>query len=234
MSRMFKYCSFFIMLVIIGSVSAAGRPIFNKIVYQMAEQGWVITHNAEVSVTVDAAMPASKTAAVYQEILSALNKLVPPSRWYITNIQRNQNQAGLEQLHLTAMARVPQSVTNDLREKLNALNKSGIKYQLSNVDASPDLTTIEATKARLRLRLLQQVNRQLAMINKLYPGQHYFIHLVSFVPMSFANRQANRINLHTMVMPQTPQVGNKLQVNAIVVFAARSQNTVTATVRKKA
>jgi len=151
-------------------------PELNKVTYELTAEDWAKTNTATVSVGVDAVFDENKLEQVRTDILQKLNQLTPGAQWHITTFSRNQDQSGLERLQVQAQARVNNTALGDLRQQAKSLSKPGQTFTILNIDYSPSLAEIEATRLELHKQIYNQAKAELAQLNQLYPNQKYYLH----------------------------------------------------------
>jgi len=206
------------------------NPPLNQVMFQVNAEQWVTTANPKVVVAVNAATTEDNLSSVYGSIKQKLQKVGSDVQWRISTFQRSQDKSGLEQIYVTAEARLPEAQLNKLREQLKSISKAGETYTVAGIDYSPTLIERQAALAELRTNLYNQIKTELAKLNAVYPNQKYVVHTVEFMenndappvpgPVMFMAKQANMANADRNAGPTLP-VSNNLQLSARVVLAAQ-------------
>lgn len=203
--------------------------VLNTIELSVVAEEWASSDTAQVIVGVDANLDAAGMDKLQTDVLASLQQMVASNEWRVTQFYRNQDQSGLEKVHVEAQARLPNTQLNNLRGKAEALSKPGIKYQLVDVQYTPSLSDKEALEERLRLKLYTRVKQELDQINKIYPKQNYYVHKIYFgkngaVPTT-RYKTAGSSEAPMMAAAPAPagdnfSVGGKTVLTAWVVLAA--------------
>lgn len=141
---------------------------------------WLTSSTANVTVVGHALLTQEQLANAQKNILQALQKISADGTWHIVQMQRSQSQANLEQLEVTAEARLLNSAITDLRSKAKAVSKQGETYEIGDIDYSPTDAEINTAQADLRAQIYQAAKAELQRISQLYPEQQYYLFSVNF------------------------------------------------------
>ncbi len=228
--------SLWLLLVFVGTSAHANvvwppqPPVLNQVSFQVSAEQWVTTKAPKVIIAVNAALSEEKLASAYGSISQKLQKIASVTPWQITTFERNQDKSGLEQLSVTAEARLMEGGLANLRSRLKEMSKPGETYSLSSIDYTPTLLESEAARTALRADIYRQIKNELAGLNAIYVNQKYVVHNIYFNedlgispirPMAFAaNASSKQLNTN---VPLT--VTNRLQLNARVELAAVMPST---------
>lgn len=200
-------------------------PVINQVSFDVTAEQWVSTKTAKVILAVNAGLTDEKLANAYGDITRKLQKLIGDAQWHITTFERSTDKSGLEQLYVTAEARLPESVLSGLKEKLKAISKAGETYTIASVDYTPTLAEYEAAESALRTQLYNQIKNELAQLNATYPNQKYNVHSITFM-QGDALPVPGPMMMATMNKQAAPSAGssgvavsNSLQLKARVVLA---------------
>src|SRR3546814_302551 len=99
-------------MITVAALAALGRPALadsdfkDRIVLELATEGWVKTQTAEVIVAVNATISQEQAAGVRADILKTLQTLAPKADWRITTFNRNADRSGLDRWYVQAQARI--------------------------------------------------------------------------------------------------------------------------------
>lgn len=213
-------------LAFISVTGYAAKPAdLNSIVYQLHTQRWVMTDKANVVIAVDATAKDQDLPNVQQhQIMQKLNQLGSHQKWDVVTFDRNQDQSGLEKLHMVVSARLPESQLNNFRDRVQSLSKAGEKFQLQTINFEPSLIDVEKTREQLRQEIYEQVKQELAQLNKTYPAQHYFLHNINFVQQPIYRMAGNAFIKTNVPSPSDISVKREMTVNAVVVLASKIKN----------
>ncbi|VVC76086.1 hypothetical protein AQUSIP_13910 [Aquicella siphonis] len=200
-------------------------PLLNKVTLQLQSEKWITTQTALVYVGVNAAVTDQGIGNVQANVLGKLKQLSDKAEWHVLSFYRQQDQSGLENIRMTAQARLPQSELSGLRNKAKAISKPGETYTIDNVQFVPSDEEIQQANTLLRNDLYMQAKSEIDALNKIYPNQKYYLYSIDFTgyPPSPAPMAMNAMVMEkTMASaPAAPvPVGNKARLTATVVIAS--------------
>ncbi|HHT0594866.1 TPA: hypothetical protein ACTXXA_003672 [Legionella anisa] len=201
--------------------------VLDKIDFQLSAKQWVTTQTALLGVNINVTLTSADLVKARADIMERLNKIAK-GEWHLIEFDRSQDSSGLEKLYVQAQARVSQEVLTDIYKNTKDVSLPGAKYEISSVDFKPSFDETQAVLAQIRQRLYEQVNDELARINKAYPGQNYSVSNLVFVegtnPPPPRPYQAKTMN--TMMVGEAAAaapaltVSNELILTAIVGVAS--------------
>jgi hypothetical protein len=210
------FLSFFISLNALAENSF--EPLLNTIDLEFSAEQWVTTQSALVTVGVNATVSGGGLEKAQSNIMTKLAQISNKGEWHITVFNRSLNQSGLEQVQISAQARIPSSDLSGLRDRAKAVTKPGETYTLDNIEFTPSETELRDATTNLRSLIYQQAKNELASLTKFYPDQHYFIHRIDFTSKSIPQP------MNAMYMKSSGSnnisVGNKLVLTATAILAA--------------
>jgi len=151
----------------------------STVTLQLQDEQWVTTNTAEVIVGIDATLDKLGLLQAREEVLKNLTQLAKTD-WHLTEFSQMPNESGLEQLHISAQARIPEASLAGLRDQAKALSKPGLTFRILAINFVPSLTEIENAKALLRTAFYIAAQDEVARLNKAYPKQTYTIHSINF------------------------------------------------------
>ncbi len=207
----------------------SNRPRLNRIILQLQAQQWVQTKTAKVIVAINATLNKTQLAQAHQHIMQKLQQIDNKAQWHITNYQRSQGQSGLEQVNVTAQARIAEATLPGLRGKAKQASKPGFTLKIQSIEFTPSMADIAKVRKALRMKLYQQAKAEIAELNKIYPQQDFQIHLINFGGINITTPKP-KYRSRTMVAAVMPtpapqlQVGNKLIEHAVVVIASQFED----------
>lgn len=215
-------CLFFLLLTVCAFADTPYTPpLLNSITLQLTADTWVTTNTAKVTVMIYANLNQQQLTNAQQAMQDSLQEIAKTD-WHITNINRIETQAKLEQLTVTAEARLPVDMLGDLREKAKVISKEGENFQIQDIAYKPSNAEYEAAKTELRTEIYKQAKAELASINKLYPEERFTLHAVNFVPMEIIGAQrAMPMLVATAKNVQTVNVNDHLTMTAVVILAVK-------------
>ena len=208
----------------------APYPRLNKIQFQVVAEQWVETETAKVIVSVDANVGQEALDKLQSDVVSNLNKL-SKSSWRMTQYRRNQDQSGLEKVHIELEARLPEAQLATLRSRAKSLSKPGIKYRVMNISYSPSVADTEAARETLRENLYKEIGAEIKELKSIYADQAYYVHSIQFVsdgmpiPMPASDRAekygAMAVSMRASGARSQPNaVSRKLTMAAVVELAS--------------
>lgn len=199
-------------------------PPVNTVSLQLQAQQWVQAKTAKVSVEVNAALNNEKLSNVYSNIRQNLNRLAPQADWHITQFNRSQDNTGLEKVTVEAEVRLPQNALTNIRDQAKAISQPGATYTINDIAFSPSFTEIQAAKSALRVQIYQQALNEVNQLNKIYVGEHFYLHQLNFVEPWVFNPQPLVKTTALLAMPaddNSLSVGKEVTITANATFAAQ-------------
>lgn len=201
--------------------------VLDKIDFQLSAKQWVTTQTALLGVNINVTLSNADLVKARADIMVRLNNIAKGD-WHLLEFDRSQDSSGLEKLFVQAQARVDQEVLTDIYKNAKTVSLPGAQYEIASVDFKPSFDETQAVLTKIRERLYQQVNDELARINKAYPTQNYSVTNIVFVDGSTPPQprpyQAKEMN--TMMAAAVPAsapaltVSNELILTAIVEVAS--------------
>ncbi|KTD57409.1 hypothetical protein [Legionella shakespearei] len=218
-------------LMVLSPFALAGdvvpQLVLDKVVFQVSAKEWVTTQTALLNVTINVTLNNADLVRARADIMNSLNK-VAKGDWHLLQFDRSQDSSGLEKLYVQAQARVDQGALTDIYQNAKSVSMPGANYEISGVEFKPSLEETQLVKAKVREKLYQQVNDELARMNKAYPSQHYSVSNLVFVegdnvvqPRAYEAKQMNAMVMAAAPAPLT--VSNELVMTAMVEAASNRQ-----------
>lgn len=199
--------------------------VLDKISFQVASRQWVSTQTALLQVSVNVTLNHADLVKARADIMDSLAKIAQ-GEWHLLEFDRSQDSSGLEKLTVVAQARVDQAKLTDVYRNAKTVSMPGAKYDVSAIEFKPSLEETQAVRSKIRETLYQQVNDELARMNKAYPGQHYSVSHLAFVegeiPQQPKAYQAKELNAMVLAGSSAPAltVSNELLMTAFVEAAS--------------
>lgn len=198
--------------------------VLDKVLFQVTAKQWVTTQTALLSININATLNNADLVKARADIMTRLNKIAKGD-WHLLAFDRSQDSSGLEKLFVQAQARVEQSSLTDIYQNAKAVSMPGAQYEVSDVEFKPSLEETQLVRAAVREKLYQQVNDEIARMNKAYPTQSYSVSNLVFVdgnnPQPPVAYQAKTINTMAMAAAPAPiTVSNELVLTAMVEAAS--------------
>jgi hypothetical protein len=198
-------------------------------VFQTSAKQWVTTQTALLNVTINVTLNNADLVKARAQIMDSLNKIAQGD-WHLLEFNRSQDSSGLEKLAVQAQVRVNQSFLTDIYKNAKSVSQPGAQYTINGVEFKPDLDEIQSVRASIRKQLYQQVNDEMAQMNKAYPTQNYSISHLVFVegdnPQPPGPFQAKAMNMMMAAAPAPAplSVSNELVVTAVVEAASNRKS----------
>lgn len=203
--------------------------ILDKVLFQVSAKQWVTTQSALLRVHVNVTLSNADLVKARSDIMERLKKIAAGD-WHLIAFERSQDSSGLEKLYVQAQARVPQTALTDVYQNAKSVSIPGAQYEVANIEFKPSLEETQAVLAKVREQLYQQVNDEVARLNKVYPTQNYSVNHLVFVsgntPVAQTTRAYQAKEMNTMVMsagavPSSDiAVSNELMLTAVVEAAS--------------
>lgn len=200
--------------------------ILNKINFQVSAKQWVTTQSALLNVSINMTMSNADLVAARADMMQQLNKIAKGD-WHLVEFDRSRDSSGLEKLYVQAQARINQEALTDIYKNANSVSVAGAKYEISAVDFKPSFEETQVVLAKVREQLYQQVNDEIARINKAYPTQNFTVSNLVFVegnnpspPRPYQAKEMNAMVTETAVPAPVLAVSNELILTALVEAAA--------------
>ena len=184
MSRYFKKTLSLLMLFLIFffqiSLAADNDQNLSQVILNLNADKWIVSQTANVQISVYALLTESQLASAQENILNTLKNFSSEGDWHIVQMQRSKNQANLEQLEVTAEARLPNNQINNLRQKARASSKQGETYEVKDIDYSPSPEEIATAQFELRQKIYQSARDEVNSINQVFPNQRFSLFSINF------------------------------------------------------
>lgn len=200
-------------------------PEPDQVVLELNTEEWAETETATVRIGIDAAFQGNQTGTVRDEVLKALAKTSPETKWHLTRFDQVADSSGLERWRVSAEARMGEAKLGGLRQRAEQASRPGLKVSVAAIDFTPTLAEREAQYGKLRIRIYEQVKDEVANLNKLYPDRKYRVRRLEIgngtaQPM-FRAQETNMARASQAPMAgDAMSVSEKLRVRASVVLAA--------------
>lgn len=207
------------------AVDVPPQLILDKINFQMATKQWVTTQTALLTVNINVSLNNADLVKARSDVMNSLNKIAK-GEWHLVQFDRSQDSSGLEKLYVQAQSRVEQGALTDIYKNAKSVSMPGAQYDIGSVEFKPSLEETQAVRAAIREKLYQQVNEEIARINKAYPLQSYSVSNLVFVegdmpPMQPRAYQAKTMNAMVVSDGAAPlAVSNELVITALVEAAS--------------
>lgn len=199
--------------------------ILDKINFQIASKEWVTTQTALLTVNINVSLNNADLVKARAEVMNSLNK-VAKGEWHLVQFDRSQDSSGLEKLYVQAQARINQADLTDIYKQAKSVSMPGAQYDIGSVEFKPSLEETQTVRAAIREKLYQQVNEEIARMNKAYPLQSYSVSNLVFVegdnpPVQPRAYEAKTMNAMALAASAPSlAVSNELVITALVEAAS--------------
>lgn len=161
------------------AVEVQPKLVLDKVNFQLSAKQWVTTQSALLHVTINVTLNKADLVKARADIMDKLQKIAK-GEWHLTRFDRSQDNSGLERLYVQAQARINQGELTDIYQNAKSASAPGARYDISGVEFKPSLEEIQQVRTKIREQLYQQVNDEIARLNKAYPEQHYSVKQLEF------------------------------------------------------
>ena len=128
-------------------------------------------------------LPALTEPKLKESLRELMRNFIPVADWQFAGMTRSSHASGLEQVTLSASARVPESENYALDRRREAASTDGLRINSTSTDTSPSKTQMDATYSSLRLELISMAQTEMTAINAALGGG-YRISKLNFDPLS--------------------------------------------------
>lgn len=203
----------------------------DRVILDLATEGWVNTKTARVMVGVEAAMNGNAAGTMRDAMTKAVGELAK-SDWRLTSMNRSQDQTGMERWSAVYEARLNEADLNGLNEKTKKASKPGMQLMVHNIDFTPTLEETQNTQNQLRVQIYKMANEQLTALNTSLQGRAYRIAMIDFIgdeavaPRAYMAKNARAMTMAAqadsmeMAGAAPMERSEKLTLRAKVVLAA--------------
>lgn len=198
------------------------NPPLDDVSFQLSARDWVSTQSALVQININATLSNTDMVKARDEMMRNLSKIASAD-WHLTQFERSQDSSGLEKLNVLAEARVPQTNLADIYAHAKAVSHPGVNFTVASIEFKPSLEELQMAKTKLRARLYQDVQDELARLNKVYTEQHYSLHHLWFVegdlPMPLMDarmKSSTNVMLASVAASSPVSVSNELKMSVMV------------------
>ncbi len=202
--------------------------ILDKVFFQVSAKQWVTTQSALLGVNISVTLANADLVKARSDIMERLNKIAKGD-WHLLAFDRSQDSSGLEKLDVQAQARVDQTALTAIYQNAKSVSMPGAKYEVASVEFKPSLEETQVVLAKVRDQLYQQVNDEIARMNKAYPTQNYSVSNLVFVsgdnppvqtPRAYQAKEMNGIVMMAGAVAPALTVSNELTLTAMVEAAS--------------
>ena len=215
------------LLILSGAVMA--KPMtknkLNHVIFKVSQQEWVKTELPKVKITIDAAASEEDLANVRGQIMSNLSKIAGAT-WHITKFMPRQDNTGLKRLTVMAEGRLTQKDLVNIYKKAQNVSKPGSNYKITSISFTPSDSSLEAAKLKIRGLIYQQVEQEVASLNKQFPKQNYSVFKIDFLGLQNSSMpvraygQNKPYNINTTSFISEVIVNNLVKLTAVVDLAS--------------
>jgi len=137
------------------------QPVQDTIQFVLSAEETVTNDTVKVVASIVALVTHDMTEQKLKDSIRQLTQRFIKAEWNFSNMTRSNHAAGLEQITLTATARVPESENYGLdRRRVEASVIEGMTIASHNTDTSPTTAQIEQAQSKLRLTILRKAEAE--------------------------------------------------------------------------
>lgn len=201
-------------------------PRLNTIQFVLSAQKWVSTKTAKVTMVADANLQQDALEQLQPEVLTTLKKIAPDAHWRVTGYQRNQDQSGLESVHITVQARLMETSLARIRQQAKEKSKPGLKYRVQSIQYTPSEGDVEQVRNDLRQQLYAKIQQEISGLGKIYQEQTFYVHRIDFADGDVAPKIRYQKASQPTAMglaaqgPSPMNVSDQMKMTASVVVAS--------------
>jgi hypothetical protein len=202
------------------------ESLLNRVSLQLHTEQWLTTKTALVDVGINAAVTDQGIEKIQANAMQKLNQLSDKGEWHILYLNRQLDKSGLESIQIGAQARLPQDELSNLRNKAKTLSRPGETFTVDNVQFTPSEDEVKQANIAMRNNLYLQAKAEIDTLNKLYPDQKFYLHQIMFntqlpmAPMPMMNNAMSMERPSLKAIPMPLPIGNKAELQAMVVIAS--------------
>jgi hypothetical protein len=201
--------------------------VLDKVLFQVSAKQWVTTQSALLGVNINVTLSNADLVKARGDIMERLNKIAKGD-WHLLSFDRSQDSSGLEKLDVQAQVRVDQTALTDIYQNAKSVSVPGAKYEVSSVEFKPSLEETQVVLAKVREQLYQQVNDEIARMNKVYPLQNYSVNNLVVIsgdnppmqPRAYQAKEMNAMVMSAGAAAPALMVSNELTLTAVVEAAS--------------
>lgn len=191
----------------------------DSVQFNLETEEVVVNTTVKVVAQVTAVLTSNLTEATLRESINDTMQRFIKADWQFANMIRSNQRSGVEQVDLTASARVPESENYNLDRRREQASREGLRIHSVSTDTSPTVQQIEGTQSKMRRILLEKAVREQAAINETLQAD-YRLGEVVFDPNDESPRMtmANRAQYGSGFVAQAASaeagpIGNAVKLN---------------------
>ncbi|WP_169566994.1 SIMPL domain-containing protein [Sneathiella limimaris] len=158
------------------------RPVSDQVILSLAEEGWVTTETADVTVSFSIVQQNETADALKAEVLKTLDGLDKDSTWYVTSSRESKDQTGLNRWSISANARLKEGAIAGLHDKAEKLSRPGFRVTVNYVNFSPSLAETNALQSDLRAKIYAEAKKEAERLSAAIGGSAYRVETINFLP----------------------------------------------------
>ena len=142
------------------------QSVQDTIQFAIFAEEMVTNTTVTIVANVVALITPEMTEPLLKESIRDLMQRFIKSDWRFSHMSRNSHAAGMEQVNLTATARVPEEENYALDRRRKEASREGLTIYSHTTDTSLASSQIDETHSKLRLAILRKAKQELVAINK--------------------------------------------------------------------
>ena len=162
-----------------GYAESSSPLVLDTVAFQVSAKQWVSTETALLSLNINITLTNADLVLARSTVMDRLAKIAQGD-WHLTQFDRSQDSSGLEKLTVQAQVRVPQKQLTEVYQKAKSVSKPGASYDVASIEFSPSIDEVQSIRDKLRERLYQKSQDEIARLNKVYKTQDYSLNNLVF------------------------------------------------------
>jgi hypothetical protein len=139
--------------------------IQDSIQFNLTAEEVVVNNTVKVTAHVTALMTQDQTEAGLRDNINTMMQRFIKADWQFANMTRSRQRTGVEEVNLTATARVPESENYNLDGRARDVSREGLQLHSLSTDTQPTIQQIEEAQSKLRRILLVKAGKEQDAIN---------------------------------------------------------------------
>ena len=155
------------------------QPVQDTVQFGLSAEETVTNNTVKVIAHVVALKSTDLNEQMLKEAIREVVQQFIVADWSFSNMTRNNHPSGVEQVNLTATARVPEAENHALDQRRVTASRPGLTIHSHTIDISPTARQIDEAQSRLRLNILQKAQAECEAVSQTL-GEQYRLGDVDF------------------------------------------------------
>ena len=156
----------------------------DTIEFTLTAEETVVNSTVRIEANIDGMIAQDMAEQNLREVIRTIMRRFIETDWQFSNMLRSSHKSGMEQVSLTATARVPESENYalDRRREEAARDHDWVKITAAQANTSPTAAQIAETQSKLRVTLVKKAQEECTVLSKA-TGDHYRLGSVLYGPV---------------------------------------------------